>query len=214
MAHLITGYAGHAHIKSSDEGAFNASFFGEGQYIMEYGNQLRGSIVDNNTVRILEGEGLMYGRHFRVESPENLTVETGTSGTNRIDLVCMTYEKNNSDEKEKVYLQIIKGTGTSGTPSVPKYTNGNILDGASFNQMPLYKVMIEGVVLSNLEPMFETLPSYKKLAEFYADKFEATCEDLKRKYELSDIPVITYGAESAGFPSNPVEGQIHIKYEA
>lgn len=187
MAHLVTGYAGQAHIKSADEGAFNASFFGSEQYVMEYGNEFEGSIIDNNTVRIAEGEGLMYGRHFRVEAPEDLTITTGKAGTSRIDLICMTYEKDANDETEKVYLQVIKGTETTGTPTVPAYTDGNILEGASFNQMPLYKATIKGVVLSELKAVFETLPSYEGIARMYAERFETVCEELKLQFNLSNV---------------------------
>ena len=157
--HLITGYAGYEHIKSSDEGAFNAAFFGTKQYVMESGKKFAGSIINNNTVRILDGDGLMYGRHFRIEPDvyEDLTIETGTAGTNRIDLICATYEKKADDETELTYLQVVKGVETAGTAVAPEITNGNILEGASFNQMPLYKVTIEGVVLSEIEPLFETL---------------------------------------------------------
>ena len=165
MAHLITGYAGYSHIKSADEGSFNASFFGVGQYVMESGNQFEGSIIDNNTVRILDGDGLMYGRHFRIEPNvyEDMTITTGTAGKNRIDLICMTYEKNADDETENVYLQVIKGAEAVGKPTVPEYINGNILEGASINQMPLYKVTVEGVVLSKIERLFATVPSHEKI---------------------------------------------------
>lgn len=173
MAHLVTGYAGQAHIKSADEGALNASFFGSGQYVMESGNQLEGSIIDNNTVRISDGDGLMYGRHFRIEpnTYEDLKITTGTAGKNRIDLICMTYEKNADDETERVYLQVIKGAEANGTPSVPEYTNGNILEGASLNQMPLYKVNIEGVVLSTLERVSKVIPPHEEVVKRFASKF-------------------------------------------
>lgn len=189
MAHLITGYAGYAHIKSSDEGAFNASFFGGGQYVMDFGNCFEGSIIDNNTVRILDGDGLMYGRHFRIEpnTYEDMVIETGTAGTNRIDLICMTYKKDANDETETAYLEVIKGTETAGTATVPAYTDGNILEGATLNQMPLYKVKLEGVVLKSIEPMFETLPSYEGLAKMYAARFEATCEELKKTFDLNNV---------------------------
>ena len=59
MVHLITGYAGYEHIKSADQGSYNAAFFGDGQFIMEIGNQFAASIIDNNTVRILDGDGMM-----------------------------------------------------------------------------------------------------------------------------------------------------------
>lgn len=163
MAHLVTGYAGYAHIKSEDDAAFNASFLGSGQYVLESGNQFEGSIINNNTIRILDGDGLMYGRHFRIESNiyEDVTIETGTANKNRIDLICMTYEKNAEDGTEKVYLEVIKGTETEGTAVAPKYVNENILEGALKNQMPLYKVTIKGVVLSKIEPLFTPFTSFQ-----------------------------------------------------
>ena len=161
MIHLITGYAGYEHIKSADDGAFNAAIFGDGQYVMNTGNQFAASIIDNNTVRILDGDGLMYGRHFRIEpnSYEDVTITTGTAGKNRVDLICMTYKKNETDGTEQAYIEVIKGTETEGAATVPEYTAGNILEGATFNQMPLYKVNIEGVVLSGIEQVFDLLGS-------------------------------------------------------
>jgi len=190
MAHLITGYAGYEHISSADDGAFNASFFGEGQYVMDFGNCFAGSIIDNNTVRISDGNGLMYGRHFRIDTAyEDVTIKTGTAGKNRIDLICMTYEKDSVEETEKVYLQVIEGTAVEGTASVPAYTNGKILEGATLNQMPLYEVVIKGVVLSKIVPIYEKIQSYEKLAQKYEDKFEQTCEDAKNelKKQMDEI---------------------------
>ena len=189
MIHLVTGYAGYEHIKSEDDGAFNAAFFGDGQYIMECGNQFKASIVDNNTVQLLDGDGLMFGRHFRLakNSTENVTITTGTAGTNRIDLICMTYKKNETDGTEQVYTEVIKGNAVGGTPTAPAYTTGNILEGAIFNQMPLYEVTVSGVVLTSIKPLFATIPSYKGLAEKYAEQFQSACEAY-----LATLPQFSY----------------------
>ena len=178
MIHLVTGYAGYGHIQSEDDGAFNAAFFGNGQYVMESGNMFGGSIIDNNTVRILDGDLLMYGRHTRImpDTYEDVTITTGAAGVNRIDLICMTYSKNENDGTEAAYLEVIQGAESTGTASIPEYTDGNILEGAILNQMPLYKVSIEGVALKSIAPMFATIPTYKALAEKYAAEFEKKCE--------------------------------------
>lgn len=188
MAHLITGYAGYEHIKSEDDGAFNAAVFGSAQYVLETQEQFAGSIIDNNTVRIQSGDGLMYGRHFRINPGiyEDVTIENGTSGVNRIDLICMTYEKNGTDETESAYLEVIKGTPTSGTPVAPLYTDGNILEGATKNQMPLYKVTISGVVLSRITKMFDVIPNYKTLAEKYETQFQTACENYLDSLNILD----------------------------
>lgn len=203
-AHLITGYAGEEHIMSEDQGSFNAAFFGGGQYVMEAGCQFEGSIIDNNTVRILDGDLLMYGRHIRIkpDTYEDLTITTGTAGVNRVDLICMTYEMNTADGIEKAYLQVIKGTESEGTASAPEYTNGNILEGATFNQMPLYSVTIEGVVLKEITPIFETIPSYGALGEKYEAEFIEACrthlDSLNILDTLEEVEANTQGNQLAG----------------
>ena len=178
MAHLITGYAGEEHIQSKDQGSFNAAFFGDGQFVMEVGNEFGASIIDNNTIRVLDGDLLMYGRHIRIEpnTYEDMTISTGTAGKNRTDLIVMQYEKSGTDGTETAFLQVIKGTESDGTPIAPSFTDGNILEGATMNQMPLYKVKIEGVVLADVQPLFETIPTYKALAEEAKDEFVKACE--------------------------------------
>ena len=92
MAHLVTGYAGVEHITSADQGSFNAAFAGDGQFVMDVGSKYAASITSNNNVRVLDGDLLMYGRHIRINPNEyeDLTIQTGTAGKNRVDLICMT----------------------------------------------------------------------------------------------------------------------------
>ena len=209
MTHLITGYAGVEHIQSADAGAFNAAFFGDGQYVMESGSQFEGSIIDNNTVRILDGDMLMYGRHIRIEpnTYEDIAVATGKAGTNRIDLICMVYKKNASNGIEESYLQVVKGTEITGTASAPEYTDGNILEGATLNQMPLYKVVIEGVVLKEIIPLFVTIPTYKTLAEKYAAEFQAKCESHLESLNVLD----TMEEVDANTQENQLAGALALK---
>lgn len=207
--HLITGYAGTEHIKSADDGSFNAAFFGNGQYVMESGSQFEGSIIDNNTVRIFDGDLLTYGRHIRIEpnAYEELTIETGTAGVNRNDLICMTYTKDNTSGIEDAYMEVIKGTEKSGTASDPKYTNGNILNGATLNQMPLYRVKIEGVVLVELVPLFKLIPTYKTLAEKYEQEFKDACNSHLESLNILD----TMEEVTANTQANQLAGALAVK---
>lgn len=176
--HLVTGYAGEEHITAADQGAFNAAFFGTGQYVMEAGNMCEASITSNNNVRILDGDILMKGRHIRIKpnTYEDVNISTGTAGVNRNDLIVMEYNKDTTTGIETIELKVIKGTETTGTPSDPVYTDGDILGDATFNQMPLYRVKLEGVVLASIEPMFDTISNYQSLAEKYKAEFIKACE--------------------------------------
>ena len=175
--HLITGYAGEEHIMSADQGSFNASFFGTGQYVMEAGNQLDASITSNNNVRILDGDILMQGRHIRIKpnTYEDVNITTGSAGVDRNDLIVCEYEKNANTGIETAVIKVIMGTESESTPSDPAYTSGNILEGASLNQMPLYRVKVRGVVLSEIEQLFSTIPSYGALAAQYEEEFIEAC---------------------------------------
>ena len=207
--HLITGYAGEEHIHSADQGSFNASFFGGGEYVMEAGNQLEASIMDNNTVRILDGDLLMQGRHIRIENDtyEDITITTGTAGVNRNDLIVMQYSKDTSTDIETAELVVIKGTETEGTASDPEYTSGDILAGATFNQMPLYRVNVEGVVLTAVEPLFTTIPTYKKLAEQYAKQFQEACNTYLGALNILD----TKEEIEANTKANQLAGALALK---
>ncbi len=178
MVHLITGYAGTEHITSADDGSFNAAFFGDGQNVMQIGNQFSASIINNNTVRILDGDGLMYGRHFRIpkNTYEDVTIKTGEADKNRIDIICVEYSKNASDGIESTAIKVIEGTPAASAVQ-PTPTNGNILNGATLNQMPLYKVEVEGVVLKRVTKLFTTIPTYKSLAEQAAADFAAKIDE-------------------------------------
>lgn len=178
MVHLITGYKGSEHIQSADARSFNSAMFGNGEFVMEIGEQLDASILNNNTVRVLDGDVLMQGGHIRIETDtyEDLAIETGTAGKSRNDLIVMTYEKNSMDGTEKAYLEVIKGTETEGSASDPEYVTGTLAEGDLKNQMPLYRLKIEGVVLATIETLFKTIPTYKTLAEQYAAQFQKACD--------------------------------------
>lgn len=209
MTHLVTGYAGYEHITSADQGSFNASFFGKGQYVMESGNQFSASITSNSTVRILDGDLLMYGRHVRIapDTYEDMTIETGTSGKKRMDLIVMEYSKDSSSGVETAQLKVIKGTETTGTATMPEYTNGNILEGATLNQMPLYKVNLDGVTLKSVTKAFTVIPTYKTLAEKYAAQFQSACDTYLGALNILD----TKEEVLANTKSNQLTGALAMK---
>jgi hypothetical protein len=112
-------------------------------------------MVDAKTVTILDGDLLMNGRHIRIRNAqhENLTIESGTSGYNRIDLIVVHYA--NASGVESAELKVIKGTATTGTPTAPAYTTGNILEDATAAEYPLYQVTLSGTATPTLTALFE-----------------------------------------------------------
>lgn len=209
MAHLVTGYAGKEHIRSADQGSFNAAFFGDGEFVMSSGSRFAGAIINNNTVRISDGDMLMQGRHIRIEpnTYEDLTISTGTAGTNRIDLIVMTYEKNAASGIESAKLEVVQGTATSGTPSAPEIVSGDVLNGDLKNQMPLYAVYVSGVALTKISTQFMVCPTYKDLAIYYAQQFQNACETHLNSLNIID----SADAIDANSAANQLAGALGVK---
>ena len=185
MVHLITGYAGREHIQSKDTRSYNAAMFGGGEFVMEIGNQCSAAIINNHTVRVYDGDILMQGGHIRIESNtyEDMTIDTGTAGKNRIDLIVMTYEKNPESGIETAFLEVLKGDEYPGTPLMPEVTKGTLADGDLKNQMILYKVKLQGVVLASIEKVFDSIPTYKTLAEQARSEFNAWKNSVEHSFD-------------------------------
>ena len=164
--HLITGFAGREHITSADQGSFNAAVMGDGEFVLERGEQFRCQVVSNNKVRIYDGDALMQGRHIIIDrnTYEETTHENGTQGYKRIDLIVLTYEKNAVTSVESVKLEVIKGSPSESNPTVPEYTKGDILNsGASKNQMPLYQIPFDGLSIGEPVQLFSTVTTLETM---------------------------------------------------
>lgn len=160
--HLVTGYAGKAHITAEDQGSFNAAVVGIGQYVFNRGNKLMASVITNNQIRVLDGDILMQGRHIRLAENTyiDLAIENGAQGVKRNDLIVARYTKNSGTGVEDCNLVVIKGTAAASNPSDPAYTIGDIInDHDTLNDMPLYRVPLDGLTVGELVPLFETIES-------------------------------------------------------
>ncbi len=157
--HLVTGYAGAAHVASSDQGSFHEAFIRSGQFVLDAGAKFAASIVSNNQIRVNDGELMMQGRYVKLTPGAyvDLAVENGTQGYLRSDLIVARYTKNADTGIEECSLVVIKGTPAESNPADPAYTTGNLnAEGALQHDFPLYRVSLSGLVLEGLTVLFET----------------------------------------------------------
>lgn len=153
---IVTGHRGTPHITSNDDQGLNQGIFGTGNAILDVGQKFEAALTDANTVSIADGEGVMQGVHFRIlpGTVDDVAISNGTSGYNRIDLICARYTKDSISGFEDVNLVVIEGTPSESTPDMPEYNEGNILEGAAVVDFPLYKVTFTGITpaLESLMP--------------------------------------------------------------
>lgn len=144
---IVTGYTGTPHVTSNAAQAFNMGIFGVGEYVLAVPDTFAATLTDANTVTIGSGEGVMQGVHFRIDpgQTEAVNIDNGTSGKNRIDLICARYTKDPVTGIEDVSLVVIKGNESTGSPTEPSHNQGIILTGGSPIDFPLYKVTLTGL---------------------------------------------------------------------
>lgn len=154
--HLVTGYAGQEHVTAADQGAFNVNLLGSDEFVLGTGEEFSASIIKNNQIRVLDGEIYMQGRYIRLnpDTYVDLTIENGEQSKQRHDLIVARYSKNESTGIETANLVVIKGTSAAGDPPDPAYTTGLITNGETQNDLPLYRVTIDELTITELEPLF------------------------------------------------------------
>lgn len=158
--HLVTGYAGEAHVSAEDMGSLFAAIIGSGQYVLNRGNMFAASVVSNNQIRIADGDILMQGRHIRLDGGAfiDLAIDNGSQGYKRNDLIVARYTKNGASGIEDCNIVVIKGTASADEAVDPACTIGDILSGGDVqNDFPLYRVPLDGLNVQTLVPLFETI---------------------------------------------------------
>lgn len=195
--HFITASRGgdDPHVTSADDARQNVAHIGNGNYVGKTGDQLSASMTSPNTLRILSGDGWICGRHWSIDGFEDVTIENGNPGYNRKDLVVFHAETSPSESGEIV---VIKGEETTGDAVVPSYTEGDLNDGDTVAEMPLYVVSLNGVSVNDPEPQFDVLVPYNDFRDSISQY--STSETTTGKTWIDGKPiyrkVIEFGAMS------------------
>lgn len=150
--HFVTSAHDGPHIKSSDDARAYAGLFGNGAYVFKTGAKMAASMVDSNTLRILDGDSLFCGRKWNIRNFEDITIENGTPGLKRVDLVVAHFE---TSPKEDLALVVYKGVEVEeGDPVVPSHITGDLNMGDTVAEMPLYTVSLNGLTVGTPSQQF------------------------------------------------------------
>lgn len=172
---LVTGHAGEGHVSSADTGRFNAGVCGSSKYVLRTGLQFAYSIESNNLIQIASGDAVDQGRHIIIpqNTMEDALIQNGTLGKTRIDIIALRYEKNAATVDDEVVivesaeLVVVKGTevNTGSTPVPPALESGDIFNGASADEMPLYHVLITDTTITSVTKVFKVIEPLSSIAD-------------------------------------------------
>ena len=162
---LITGKAGAPHITSSDQGAMQAGLVGNGNYLLQGSDGKFPAVTMQSANKALVPvlNLVIEGRYARVTAAETVTIESGVTGRNRNDLICVKYTRD-SNNIETIALAVLKGTATSDTaadPTVP--SSGSILNNSGTVWIPIARIPISGITAGTPVMLVKQLPPMSQL---------------------------------------------------
>lgn len=161
---LITGKGGTPHVTSGDMGAMQAGVIGNGSYLLQGSDGTFPTVTmqDANHALIPVLNLVVEGRYARVTEAETATIESGVSGQNRNDLVCLKYTRNDQNI-ETAAIAVLKGTPNTGTAADPTVPSGSIHSASGTAWIPVARIPLSGITPGTPVMLIKQIPPLSEL---------------------------------------------------
>ena len=139
--------------------------WGDGAYILKTGQMLEPQVQSSNEIRIRDGALMIQGALgcVKVNTYDPVTIQNGTQGMKRIDLICWQYTYDAEQDVESAEWVVIQGTPAETDPQRPAYTDGDIQQGDSPVQVPVFAVELDGINVTGVTTLLQTAPTLEEL---------------------------------------------------
>lgn len=171
---IISGKTGSPHVTSQQFRQIFEGIIGEESCILPCGENLTPELQTNNSLKIRSGLMYHHGNLSTVElgTYDEVTIQNGTQGMKRIDLVVNRYRKGSSGIEKNEWI-VIQGTPHASSPVVPDYTEGNLQDGDLVDDCPYLEVHLDGINVTEVKQLLSVAKAMsttnKYLPEYYND---------------------------------------------
>lgn len=159
---IVDGMTGTKHISSDDLSALNIATIGKADCVLKYGDDFKLTMASANSATLGTGVGMVGGKRFWNQAATSLTIQSGTQGQKRNDLVVARYAKTGAGI-ESITPVVIKGTPTTGNATDPAVTA---------NDLKLWRVPMNGISVGTPVALFDPVASLKSVGEsVFQDRF-------------------------------------------
>lgn len=152
---IVDGMTGQKHISSDDLAALNTATVGKANCVLHYGDDFKLTMASANSATLGTGVGMVGGKRFWNQAATSLTIQSGTQGQKRNDLVVARYAKTSAGI-ESITPLVIKGTPTTGAAADPATTA---------NDLKLWRVPLDGINAGTPVRLFEPVTPLATLGE-------------------------------------------------
>lgn len=162
---IVSGRTGSPHVTSQQFRQMLEGIIGQGSYIVTSGENLKPELSSNNTLKIRSGMMCHHGCVSSVDigTYDEVTLTNGSQGMKRIDLIVNRHTRNAETEIENCEWKVIMGTPAASNPTVPGYTAGNLQNGDTVDECPVFQVSYDGINVTAVKSLLETVGSLTEL---------------------------------------------------
>lgn len=152
---IVDGMTGQKHISSDDLSALNIATIGKADCVLKYGDDFKLTMASANSATLGTGVGMVGGKRFWNQAATSLTVQSGTQGQKRNDLVVARYAKTDAGV-ESITPVVVKGTSSTGTAADPATTS---------NDLKLWRIPLDGISVGTPVRLFNPMASLATLKD-------------------------------------------------
>ena len=152
---IVDGMTGTKHISSDDLSALNIATVGKADCVLGYGDNFELTMRSANSATLGTGVGMVGGKRFWNQAATNLTVQSGTQGQKRNDLVVARYAKTSAGI-ESITPVVVRGTPSTGTAADPATTS---------NDLKLWRIPLDGISVGTPVRLFDPVASLATLGD-------------------------------------------------
>lgn len=192
---IIWGYGANPHITAQQLRDTYVGIFGDDTHILDVGSKMAATVISATEVEIADGVLIAQGCTASINygQTESLTIQNGTQGMMRKDLIVAQYMKSTRFGVESMSLAVKRGTPAASNPALPAYTTGSIADGDTLAEFPLYVVNLNGINITSVQRLVDVV-SIKGGIDGLADRVTAVEADLRAVKRKAVIRTVTIPA--------------------
>ena len=152
---IVSGRTGLPHVTSQQFRQMLEGIIGQGSYIITSGENLKPELSSNNLLKIRSGMMAHHGCISCVDigTYDEVTLTNGSQGMKRIDLLVNRYTRNAETEVENCSWKVIQGKPVASNPAVPAYTSGNLQNGDTVDECPVFEVHFDGINVTEVKSL-------------------------------------------------------------
>lgn len=151
MAVLINGN-GYSPVTAQQDADLYAGIIGQALTVLNVGSNMAATIVDNNTVRIADGEAVCQGRRIHNDpgTYDDFTIPTGTQGLTSYYIIgYRLYTNTDNEEVAATFVEHMANATDTITEAV-------LRDGAAETYISFYRVTVTSLTITSVTALYKT----------------------------------------------------------